>query len=527
MARSAGVVGGATLASRVTGLVRDMIIARAFTESATDAFWIAFMIPNLFRRLVAEGSLTVSFVPILSDWLRRDPADARRVFRAVWSLAALVGLAITLGGIVFADPLIRVFAPGFALTPGKHELAVSLLRWCFPYILLLTLVAVAMGALNAVGHFFAPAVAPVLLNVCMIAGAIAGAAWFDPPISALGGAVVIAGLLQLALQIPFLRRQGYSPTPLLAPGHPAVRRLGVVMLPAVLGASVFQINVLVSRFLSSFLGDGAVSYLNYADRLLELPLGVFVFALGTASLPALSRLARDEDRAPLRRTFEDTLLLTGALTLPSTVGLVLLREPIFSVLFGFRGEAAAGCGLALLGYAVGLVPIAVARIYTGLCLAHENTRTPARAAVVSVACNVLFSLALIGPLPEGSLPFGLTPAQHALAFFDLGFAGLALAASLASLANATFVALATHRRYGRVLGAGTLGRAGRLVAASTALAGALSLCDALAPIGERGIVLGGALLVLHVGVGAAVYALVLRALGSPELDALLALLRKR
>jgi putative peptidoglycan lipid II flippase len=526
MTRSAGVVAAATLASRITGLLRDMIIARAFAPGATDAFWVAFMIPNLFRRLVAEGSLTVSFVPILSDWLRRDPVEARRVFRAVWTLAALAGIAIALVGIAFADPLIRFFAPGFSLVPGKHDLAVSLLRWCFPYIALITLVAVAMGALNSVGHFFAPAVAPVLLNLAMISGALAGAAWFDPPIAALGGAVVIAGLLQLGLQLPVLRGHGYSEVPMLAPGHPAVRRLGALMLPAVLGASVFQINVLVSRFLASFLGDGAVSYLFYADRLLEFPLGVFVFALGTASLPSFARLAREEDRAPLSRAFEDTLLLTGALVLPSTIGLALLREPLVSVLFGFRGEAASACGLALLCYALGLVPIAVARIYTGLCLAHENTRTPARAALVSVVCNLLFSLALIGPLPAGALPFGLPRAQHALAFFDLGFAGLALAASLASLANAAWVASAAHRRYGRVLGPGTLARTARLVGASAGLAAALVACGALLPIGERGTLRGGALLLLHVSVGAAVYALALRALRSPEVAAL-ALWRRR
>jgi putative peptidoglycan lipid II flippase len=465
-------------------------------------------------------------VPILSDWLRRDPVEARRVFRAVWTLAALVGVAITVGGIVLADPLIRMFAPGFAQVPEKHELAVYLLRWCFPYILLLTLVAVAMAALNAIGHFFAPAVAPVLLNLCMIAGSLAGVAWFDPPIEALGGAVVVAGLLQLGLQIPVLRRHGYSPSPLFAPEHPAVRRLREIMLPAVLGASVFQINVLVSRFLASFLGDGAISYLNYADRLLEFPLGVFVFALGTASLPSFSRLAREPDRAPLARAFEDTLMLTSALVLPSTLGLVLLREPIFSVLFGFRGEAVAGCGLALLCYAVGLVPIAVARIYTGLCLAHENTRTPARAAVVAVVCNVIASLALIGPLPPGSLPFGLTGLQHALGLANLDFAGLALSASLASTANALWVGAAAHRRYGAVLGRKALGRAGRLVAASAVLAGALALCAAILPIGERGLVAGGARLALHVGVGAGAYLLALRALRSPELDALLALVRR-
>jgi putative peptidoglycan lipid II flippase len=219
-------------------------------------------------------------------------------------------------------------------------------------------------------------------------------------------------------------------------------------------------------------------------------------------------------------------MLTTALVLPSTLGLVLLREPIFSVLFGFRGEAAAGCGLALLCYAVGLVPIAVARIYTGLCLAHENTRTPARAAVVAVVCNVIASLALIGPLPPGSLPFGLTGLQHALGLANLDFAGLALSASLASTANALWVGAAAHRRYGAVLGRKALGRAGRLVAASAVLAGALALCAAILPIGERGLVAGGARLALHVGVGAGAYLLALRALRSPELDALLALVRR-
>jgi putative peptidoglycan lipid II flippase len=252
-----------------------------------------------------------------------------------------------------------------------------------------------------------------------------------------------------------------------------------------------------------------------------------VFALGTASLPSFSRLARDADRAPLRRAFADTLLTTTALVLPSTVGLLLLREPLFSVLFGFRGEAAAACGLALLGYSVGLVPIAVARIYTGLCLAHEDTRTPARAAGVSVVCNVLFSLALIGPLPADSLPFGATRVQHALVAFDLGFAGLALAASLASLANAIWVALASHRRYGAVLDSATVVGAARIVAASAALAVALAACAAVVPIGERGALASGSLLALHVAVGGAVYAIALRALRSPELDALLALVRRR
>jgi putative peptidoglycan lipid II flippase len=525
VARSAGVVGAATLASRITGLLRDVVFARAFDAGATDAFFIAFTIPNLFRRLVAEGSLTVSFVPIFGDWLRRSRDEARHVFHAVWTLAALVGLAITLGGIAFAGPLIGAFAPGFALVPGKHELAVYLLRWCFPYILLLTLVAVAMGAQNALGRFFAPAIAPVLLNVAMIGGAICGVLWFDPPILAMGGAVVVAGLLQVWLQLPALRSLGFAPRATLALGHPAVRRLGVVMLPAVLGASVFQINVLVSRFLSSFFGDGAVSYLYYADRLLEFPLGVFVFALGTASLPSFAGLVRSGDRAALERSFADTLLLTAALVLPSAAGLALLAQPIFRALFGFEGEAAAGCALALHCYLVGLPPIAIARIYTGLCLAHENTRTAAHAAVVALLANVVFSLMLIGPLPAGALPDWATAAQHRIALADLDYAGLALAASLASLANALYLVLAVRARYGRVLPAGVAGRAARLFAGCVGLA--LAVAAAGWPFGaDLGPALEIAALAARVAAGAAAYAAVLFGLRSPELTRLVSLARR-
>lgn len=524
VARSAGVVGRATLASRVTGLVRDMVFSRAFDLAATDAFFIAFTIPNLFRRLVAEGSLTVSFVPVFDDWLRRSRAEARLVFDSVWTLAALVGLAITVGGMLLADPLIQIFAPGFSLVPGKHELAVHLLRWCFPYILLLTLVAVAMGALNALGHFFAPAIAPVALNLAMIAGAICGVLWFDPPIVAMGGAVVIAGLLQVWLQLPALRALGFAPRLAFAFGHPALRTLGAVMLPAVLGASVFQINVLASRFLSSFFPDGSVSYLYYADRLLEFPLGVFVFAFGTAALPSLAGLVRTREHAALERAFSDTMLLTTALVLPSSVGLWLLAEPIFAVMFGLAEEAARGCALALDCYLIGLVPIAVARIYTGLCLAHQNTRTPAHAAVVSLVSNLVFSLALIGPLPEGALPAWAVRTQHAFVVVDLNYAWLALAASLASLANAVYLAYAVRRSYGRMLPPATLLRALQLVAGCVALAGAVLGVRALVP--RSGPVLEAVVLTAQVVAGAAAYGGALAALRSPEWGRLLQLLRR-
>jgi putative peptidoglycan lipid II flippase len=531
VARSAGIVSGATLASRVLGLVRDIVLASTFAQAATDTFFIAFMIPNLFRRLVGEGSLTVSFVPIFTGWLQRSREEARRVFNATWTLGIGVGLILTLAGILLAKPLVHLFAPGFTLSPAKFELCVDLLRLCFPYILLLLLVSVAMGALNAVGHFLTPALAPVLLNLCLITAALLAAKLFDPPILALGIAVIISGVLQVALQVPPLRARGLKPALVLAPGHPAIRRLGVVMAPAVLGASVFQLNVLVSRFLASFKGDGAVSNLYYADRLIEFPLGVFVFAIGTASLPTFSRLVKSDDRPGLRRAFSGSLGLALALALPSTVGLVLLREPIFATMFSWNsdlfGEAAvSGCALALFYYALGLVPITVSRTYVNLCMAHENTRTPAQAAIVSLVANAVFSLALIGPLPSGPLPEAFVAFQNAWVVADLGYPGLALSSSLASLANASYLIMASRHRYGPVLGRGELGRWGRLLLAASVLSVALWAVEQIAPIPRAASLSGLALLALYVAGGALLYLLALRVLGSPEFRALLGVVRR-
>lgn len=531
VARSAGVVGGATLASRVLGLVRDVVVASTFLPMATDAFFVAFMIPNLLRRLVGEGSLTISFVPVFTTLLQRSREEARRVFNATWTLTALAGAVVTALGMLFADPLIALFAPGFALEPGKHELAVQLLRLCFPYILCLMLVALAMGALNALGHFLTPAVAPVLLNLCLIAGAVSGALWFDPPILALGAAVIAAGLLQVLLQISPLQRRGMAPRPLFRFGHPALRRLAVLMGPAALGASVFQINVLVSRFLSSFLGDGAVSYLYYADRLLELPLGIFIFALGTASLPSFARLAKGADPEALRSAFEGTLALATALALPAAAGLILIRQPLFAQLFAwnpatFGQPAVEGCAVALLCYAGGLVPIAVARVAVMLSVANEDTRIPARGAVVGVAVHLVAALALIGPLPAGELPAWFIRLQHAWGLADLSYPGLALAATIAAVANAVYVWIALRRRYGGLVRRTFLARALRIVGATALMSLVVLSATRLWPVPETASALGVCLLGLHVGLGAVSYAVALVALRSPEVVSLVRVFRR-
>jgi len=534
LARSAGVVGGATLASRLLGLLRDVALANVFDRRATDAFFIAFTIPNLFRRLVGEGTLTVAFVPIFTGWLQRSQEEARRFFNATWTLAALVGVAVSLLGILFAEPIVRLFAAGFASDPEKFALCVRLLQICFPYILLISLVAVAMGALNSVGHFFAPAIAPVLLNLSiMLACGAVWAGWVGgEPIVAVAFAVVVGGGLQVLAQLPALRANGLAPRPVIALGHPAIRRLLVVMAPAVLGASVYQFNLLVVRFLSSFMGDGAVSYLFYADRLIEFPLGVFIFAIGTASLPSLSLLVKRGEFEQLRVAFSGTLALAIALALPSTVGLVVLREPLFSALFAwnpvvFGAEAIQGCARALLFYAVGLVPISVSRICVQLCLSHENTSTPARAAAVSLVVNAIAALMLIGPLTEGLAPAWLVALQRPLALFDLGYAGLALATSCAAAANALYLCVACRRRY-RVFQPRQDFQRWLLIAIATALLGvAVMFSQTLLPVPATASFESLALLFLHVAIGAGVFAVTLALLRSPEFPVLRAVLRLR
>jgi putative peptidoglycan lipid II flippase len=519
VSRSAGVVAGATLASRVLGLLRDSAIAWALPVAASDAFFVAFTIPNLFRRLVGEGSLTVAFVPIFSQALQRSADDARRFFRATWTLAFAASLAITVVGMIFADPLVIAFAPGYLADPEKRELTTTLLRLCFPYLVSLTLVAVAMGALNALGHFFRPAIAPVWLNVCQIAATFLGVAFLATPVLGLGWGVLVAGLLQVWLQLKPLRERGFAPAFVRVRADDPLRRLGRILVPSVLGASAYQLNTITTRALASFFGDGPVSYLYYATRLLELPLGVFVFALSMASLPSLSRAVARGDRGGLQRSFAETLGLALALALPCTAGLALLREPIMAVLFAwnpehFGAEAVRLSGLALLWYALGLVPISLARIFVNFCVAHEDTRTGAHAAVVSLVVNVLGALVLIGPLPYGTLWDDIVDAQRALVVADLGFLGLALATTLAAAANALYVVLTARARHGAMLGARELARYARLLGATAVL------CVVVAP-GARFLpavasVPAALALFALIGAGGAVYLAGLWLFGAPE-----------
>jgi len=316
-----------------------------------------------------------------------------------------------------------------------------------------------------------------------------------------------------------------------APAHPAIRRLVRVMAPAVLGASVFQLNILISRLLASFEGHGAVSNLYYASRLIEFPLGVFVFAIGTASLPMFSRCVKQNDREGLRNAFSDSLALVLALALPSALGLILLRKPLFSMLFSWNPEvfgvsAIDGCAQALFFYALGLIPITVSRTYVNLCMSHENARTPARAAGVSLLANAVASLMLVGPLPNEGLPGCFIRVQHALAVLDLGYPGLALAASLGALANAVFLAGACHRRYGGLLRRREGLRWLRLAGSGSGMAFGVGFLCGSVPWPAHASLAGLGLLAGIVLAGALLYGLGLWLLRSPDLALLVREVRR-
>jgi putative peptidoglycan lipid II flippase len=288
--KAAGVVSGATLLSRIFGLLRDIVIAGYFGAGmASDAFFVAFRIPNLLRRLFAEGSLTIAFVPVFTEYLTKDGESIAFLFaRSAIRLISILLAAAAVVGILLTPLIVRIMAPGFMASPEKLELTITLTRFMFPYIFFIGLVALCMGILNALGHFAAPALAPVMLNLAMIVSVLFLSPHLQNPVYGLAIGVLLGGLLQLLLQIPFLLRKGMVFWEAANLFHPGLKRIGKLMLPAVFGAAVYQINILVGTLLASLLPDGSVSYLYYADRLVQFPLGIFAIAVATAVLPSFS-----------------------------------------------------------------------------------------------------------------------------------------------------------------------------------------------------------------------------------------------
>ncbi|MDR3220978.1 MAG: murein biosynthesis integral membrane protein MurJ [Candidatus Accumulibacter sp.] len=405
------------------GFARDFVIARIFGAGLmTDAFFVAFKLPNLLRRLFAEGAFSQAFVPILGEYKNRlGEGEAKRLVDRVASLLLLTLVAVTLLGVLGAPLLVYLSAPGFDSEPDKFALTVELTRITFPYILFMSLVALAGGVLNTWGRFAVPAFTPVLLNLSFIAMALFAAPWFARPVLALGWAVFLGGALQLAFQIPSLKRIGMLPRWSFDWRDAGVRRILKLMAPAVLGVSVAQVSLLINTIFASFLVTGSVSWLYYADRLMEFPSGMLGAALGTILLPSLAQYHARENFDEYSRLLDWGLRLTLLLAAPAALALAIIAVPLIATLF-HHGAFSAGDVLAtrdaLVAYSVGLTGLILVKVLAPGFYARQNVRTPVKIGLLTLCVTQALNLALIGPL------------RHA---------GLALSISLAACLNAALL----------------------------------------------------------------------------------------
>ena len=417
--KAATTIGMGTFLSRILGFFRDMVIAHFFGAGlAADAFFVAFRIPNLWRRLVGEGSLTISFIPVYTEYLtHRSEEETRKVTHIAFTIAGVVLLILTVLGILFSAILIRIIAPGFTQIPEKFQLTVTLNQIIFPYLFFMGLFALCMGILNSRRYFFAPAIAPIFLNISIILSVFLFYHAFQKPVMTLAVGVLAGGVIQFLFQIPFLMKRGINFRFNFNFRHPAIKRIGFLMIPGLIGTAVYQFNVFIDTIFASFLPSGSVSYLYFADRLLEFPLGIFAIAIGMASLPSLSELASQGKVEELKETLSFTFRLVSFISIPAMVGLIALKTPIINLLFQrglFDYSATVMTAKALLFYSVGLWAIAGARTVVLAFYSLQDTWTPLKIALICLGANVIFNSILIYPL------------KHA---------GLALATSLSSTLN--------------------------------------------------------------------------------------------
>lgn len=510
IARRAGVVGFFTFLSRISGLVRDVAIAHAFgTRLAADAFFVAFRIPNLLRRLFAEGALTVSFVPIFTQSLKKSHEEAKRVVDISFTLMTIVLIGVSLLGILLSPWFVKLTAWGFSRNPEKFALTVDLTRVMFPYILLVSLAALAMGILNSVKHFAVPAASSIFMNLGIIAGALFLIHWFDPPILGLAIGVLLGGILQLVVHFPYLRKFGFFPKIRWNPTHPAVKKIVGMMIPAAYGAAVYQFNVIVITLLASFLPSGSVSYLWYADRVMEFPLGIFAISLATVILPTLSDHAAGKDLKALKETFGFGLRLVFFITLPAAGGLIILSEPIIKILFQhgtFSELSAAATSSALIYFALGLPFISGVRITSNAFYSLQDSKTPVRVANGSVAVNLILSLALMGTLRHN---------------------GLALAVSLASAFNFFMQLIQLRRRIGPLGLKKIMFGTAKSLAATLVMTSLLWILQGLPIFFGTGTIFESFRLFAHIVIGVLIYLVAGLLIEMEEIEELIKLIRKK
>ncbi len=421
--RSSAVVGVMTMISRVLGLIRDVVVAGYFGASgASDAFFVAFKIPNFLRRLFAEGAFAQAFVPVLSEYRTQRDLDAVRllVAKTAGSLGSVL-LVVTLLGSVGSPLLAMIFAPGFYMSGSpSYDLAAEMLRITFPYLMLISLTAFAGAILNSYQRFAVPAFTPVLLNLCLIGSAVYLSPLFDPPIMALAWGVLMAGAVQLIFQMPFLARLRLLPMPQSGWKDEGVRRILRLMLPALFGVSVAQINLLLDTVLASFLQTGSVSWLYYSDRLAELPLGVFGIAIATVILPSLSRKHAEKSGEQFAQMLDWAVRMVLLIGLPAALALILLAEPLLTTLFHYgqmSDRDVEMAAMSLRAYGVGLLAFMLIKVLAPGYFSRQDTKTPVKIAVKAMVANMVFNLMLIVPLAHA----GLALATALSAFMNAGW----------------------------------------------------------------------------------------------------------
>ncbi len=467
--RSGLITASATLLSRILGLVRDVFIANILGAGlSADVFFFANRIPNFLRRLFAEGAFSQAFVPVMTEFKeQKDPKELNELVSCtVGTLGAIVFL-VTIIGMLGSSIITALFGWGWYmdyLHDGadaiKFTQASFLLKLTFPYLFFITLTAVSGAILNTYGKFAIPAITPCLLNLAMI-GACVWLAPFMDPNEALAYGVLIGGVIQLLLQLPFLYRLGQLVIPKFSWRHPGVTKIRKLMIPALFGVSVSQVNLLINTMLASFLATGAISYLYYSDRLLEFPIGIFAVAISTVILPALAKEHVAGDHQQYVKTLDWGVKLVLALGIPAMIGMIMLREPIIRVLFlrgAFSVEQASCSAMSLVASVSGLWAIMLTRVLIPGFNARLDTKTPVKFGIITVVANICFNLLLVMPL------------EH---FYHLGFVGLALSTALASVVNVSLLLITLHQRQWYRLTKETLLFIGKLVLASVVMGIAL------------------------------------------------------
>ena len=497
--KSTAVVSVFTFLSRISGLVRDVVITRYFGAGpATDAFLVAFRIPNFLRRLFAEGAFSQSFVPVLSEYkTNKEREDVQRLVARVSGTLGLVLFVITAIGVVAAPVLVMIFAPGFVEEAKADQFAMTadMLRWTFPYILFISLTALASGVLNTYGKFAIPAFTPVLLNVVLIAAAIWISPMFDRPILGLAVGVFIAGLVQLLFQLPAVARLKVLAFPRVSTRDPGVRKIGKLMIPAIISSSAQQINLLIDSWISTYLIAGSITWLYVADRLVEFPLGVFGIAIATVILPSLSAKYASADPEKFSRTMDWGVRWALVIGTPAMLGLVVLSAPLVVTIFQqgqFNQHDALMTQYALMMYSTGLLGFIYVKVLAPGYLARQDTKTPMWCSIISIVIKVIISLILVPILIQKNIP-----EAHL---------GLAFTTALAAILNAGMLLIGLIREgYYKPL-PGWWSLIVKVALASVAMVGVLLLCDlsiatwSARPLWERGMYL-----TLWVSIGVATY----------------------